>query len=60
MMQWTDPQKAHATDEFVIIAKFGGHVLCHLASRLVNVTRVRHAMLRFEKSLKRFKILIRI
>jgi len=30
----SEPQKAHLTGEFVIVAKFGGHVLCHLASRL--------------------------
>jgi len=35
----SEPQKAHLTDEFVIVAKFGGHALCHLASRLVNVVR---------------------
>jgi len=34
-----EPQKAHLTGEFVIVAKFGGHVLRHLASRLVNVIR---------------------
>jgi len=33
----SEPQKAHLTGEFVIVAKFGGHVLCHLASRLANV-----------------------
>jgi len=33
------PQKAHLTGEFVIVAKFGGHALHHLASRLVNVIR---------------------
>ena len=32
-----EPEKAHSTDEFVIVAKFGGHVLRHLASRLANV-----------------------
>jgi len=32
-------QKAHLTGEFVIVAKFGGHALCHLASRLANVIR---------------------
>jgi len=32
-------QKAHLTGEFVIVAKFGGHALHHLASRLVNVIR---------------------
>jgi len=32
-------QKAHPTGEFVILAKFGGHVLCRLASRLANVIR---------------------
>ena len=31
--------KAHLTGEFVIVAKFGGHVLRHLASRLANVGR---------------------
>ena len=30
---------SHLTSEFVIVAKFGGHALCHLASRLVNVIR---------------------
>ena len=35
----SDPQKAHLTGEFIIMAKFGGHVLCHLASRLANVVR---------------------
>jgi len=35
----SEPQKAHPTGEFVIVAKFGGHVLHHLASGLVNVIR---------------------
>ena len=35
----SEPQKAHLTGEFTIVAKFGGHSLCHLASRLVNVIR---------------------
>ena len=35
----SEPQKAHPTGEFVIVAKFGGHVLHHLASRLANVIR---------------------
>jgi len=34
-----EPEKAHPTGEFVIVAKFGAHVLRHLASRLVNVIR---------------------
>ena len=34
-----EPQKAHLTGEFVIVAKFGGHALRHLASRLENVIR---------------------
>ena len=33
------PQKAYLTGEFVIVAKFGGHELRHLASRLSNVVR---------------------
>jgi len=33
----SEPQKAHPTGEFVIVAKFGGHAWRHLASRLVNV-----------------------
>ena len=33
------PEKAHFTGELVIVAKFGGHVLLHLASRLANVIR---------------------
>jgi len=35
----SEPQKAHLTVEFVVVAKFGGHALHHLASRLVNVVR---------------------
>jgi len=36
----SEPQKAHLTGEFVIVAKFGGHALRHhLASRLPNVVR---------------------
>jgi len=35
----SEPQKAHLTGKFVIVAKFGGHVLHHLASRLANVVR---------------------
>jgi len=35
----SEPQKAHLTGEFVIVAKFGGHAFRHLASRLVNVVR---------------------
>ena len=35
----SEPQKAHLTDEFVIVAKFGGHALYHLASRFANVIR---------------------
>jgi len=33
----SEPQKAHLTGEFVIVAKFGGHALLHLASRLANL-----------------------
>ena len=35
----SEPEKAHLTGEFVIMAKFGGHVLRRLASRLANVIR---------------------
>ena len=35
----SEPQKAHLTDEFVIVEKFGGHALHHLAFRLANVIR---------------------
>jgi len=35
----SEPQKAHLTGEFVIVAKFGHHALRHLASSLVNVVR---------------------
>ena len=35
----SEPQKAHLTGEFVIVAKFGGRALRHLASRLANVVR---------------------
>jgi len=34
-----EPQKAHLTGEFVIVEKFCGHALHHLASRLANVIR---------------------
>ena len=34
-----EPQKAHLTGEFVIVEKFGGHALRHLASTLANVIR---------------------
>ena len=39
MAQRTDPQKAHLTGESIIVTKFGGYALRHLASRLVNVIR---------------------
>jgi len=35
----SEPQKAHLTGDFVIVAKFGGDMLRHLASRLANVVR---------------------
>ena len=35
----SEPEKAHPTGESVIVAKFGGYVLHHLASRLANVIR---------------------
>ena len=34
-----ESEKVHLTREFVIMAKFGGYVLRHLASRLANVVR---------------------
>jgi len=34
-----EPQKAHLTGEFVIVAKFGAHALHHLASRLANAIK---------------------
>jgi len=37
----SEPQKELLTGEFVIAAKFGGHTLRHLASRLANVIRHR-------------------
>ena len=37
--QTSEPKKAHSTGEFVIVAKFGDHVLYHLASSLLNVIR---------------------
>ena len=36
----SEPQKVHLTGKFVIVAKFGGHALRHLASRLVNMRLV--------------------
>ena len=35
----SEPQKAHLTGEFIIVAKFGGYALRLLASRLANVIR---------------------
>jgi len=35
----SEPQKAHLTGEFIIVAKLGGHALRCLASRLANVVR---------------------
>ena len=35
----SEPQKAHLTGEFVIVAKFGGHALRHLTYTLANVIR---------------------
>jgi len=50
----SEPQKAHLTGEFVIVAKFGGHALRHLASRLANVVRqgcrLKTSFLRFFKN----------
>ena len=37
--QTLEPEKAHPTGEFVIVAKFGDHVLHRLASSLSNVIR---------------------
>ena len=37
--QTLELEKAHSTGEFVIVAKFGGHVLHHLVSSLSNVIR---------------------
>jgi len=34
----SEPEKAHPTGEFVIVEKFGGHVLCRLASSLSKGT----------------------
>jgi len=35
----SEPQKGYLTVEFVIVTKFGGHALHHLASRLASVVR---------------------
>jgi len=35
----SEPQKAHLTGEFVIVAKFGGHALHHLTCKLANMIR---------------------
>ena len=40
--QTLDPEKAHSTGEFIIVAKFGDHVLRHLPSNLLNVIRQAH------------------
>ena len=37
----SEPQKAHHTGDFIIVVKFGGYALRHLASRLANVIRQR-------------------
>ena len=35
----SEPEKAHSTGEFVIVAKFGDHMWHRLASSLSNVIR---------------------
>ena len=35
----SEPKKAHLTSEFVVVAKFGDHVLHNLASSVSNVVR---------------------
>ena len=35
--QTSEPEKTHSTGEFVIVAKFGEHVVCCLAFSLSNV-----------------------
>jgi len=35
----SEPQKAHPTGEFIVVTKFGGHVLRRLASTLANMIR---------------------
>ena len=37
--QTLELEKAHSIGEFVIVAKFGGHLLHHLVSSLSNVIR---------------------
>ena len=37
--QTSEPEKAHPTGQFVIVAKFGDHVLRHLSSNFLNVIR---------------------
>ena len=37
--QTAEPEKALSSGEFVIVAKFGEHVLHRLASKLLNVIR---------------------
>jgi len=48
---FSEPQKSHLTGEFVIVAKFGGHVLHHLASRFANAIRPRRDSGRQTKNL---------
>ena len=35
----SEPQKAHATGEFAILAKNGGHTMCHLVASFATVVR---------------------
>ena len=35
------PEKAYPTGKFIIVAKFGGHVLHHLVSGVANMIRQR-------------------
>jgi len=51
----SEPWKAHFTSEFVIVAKFDGHALRHLASRLANVIRQGGRQTKHQKSV--FKLL---
>jgi len=50
----SEPQKAHPTGEFIIVAKFGSYALRHLASRLGGRETKNLVLANFLKSILKF------
>ena len=54
--QTLDHEKAHSTGEFVIVAKFGDHVLSRLASSLSNL--IKQAGRQADENLVKMNVLV--